>query len=170
MEKSIGKRISDFILVILLLLVVTAIICVIVFKITTYHIVGNSMNPTLEQNELVLSMTPKEYHRGDIISFETEEGTTIKRIIGLPGEKVFIDKYGTVFINDNELKEEYIKSKVRGDIETPNPYTVGTDEYYVLGDNRGDSKDSRFLKVGCIKKEKIKGHIIVSISKFKFIK
>ncbi len=129
------------------------------------------MNPTLEQGELVLSITPRgEYHRGDIIAFDAAEGTTIKRIIGLPGEKVFIDKYGSVFINDKELKEEYLKTKVRGEIETPNPYTVPLNEYYVLGDNREDSKDSRLINVGSIKERNIQGRIIISISKFKILK
>jgi len=169
-EMTIGKRISNLIVTAIFVFVIIIIFLIIFFKVTTYHIVGHSMNPTLTEGELVLAIPQKTYKRGDVIAFDLDDNNTIKRIIGIPGDKVFIDNDGTVYVNDKELNEKYIKSKVRGDIEVVNPYQVIEGEYFVLGDNRGDSKDSRLLKVGAIKEGQIKAKIVASISKFKIIK
>ena len=161
-----SKKISKAIITILFLFIVIAIGYVVINRISPFRIVGHSMSPTLNNNELVLAKVKKNYERGDIIAFETKEGKVIKRIIGLPGETIYIKENGEITINDTLLNEEYLKKEelYRGDIETPNPYTLKTDEYYVLGDNRKDSKDSRYIKVGAIKKENIQSQVYFSIS------
>jgi len=167
-----SKKISKTIITILFLLIVIAIFYVVINRVSPFHIVGHSMSPTLENNELVLAKIKKNYERGDIIAFETKDGKAIKRIIGLPGETIYITENGEVTINDSLLKENYVKTEelYRGDIETPNPYTLEKDEYYVLGDNRKDSKDSRYIKIGAIKKENIQSQVYFSISKLHSIK
>jgi signal peptidase I len=162
-----SKKISKTIITILFLLIVIAIAFVIIFRVTPFRIVGHSMSPTLTNSELVLGMNSKKLSRGDIIAFKNNEGQAIKRIIGLPGETVYIKDNGEITINGNPIKEEYISKEelFKGDVETSNPYTLKDDEYYVLGDNRKDSKDSRYIKVGAIKKEDIQSKIYFSISK-----
>lgn len=167
---SIGKKISNIVITILFLLVAVCIFTIVILRITTFHITGHSMNPTLVENELVIAIPRDTYNRGDIIAFDTEGTTAIKRVIGTPGDKVFIDEDGTVYVNDKKITEDYITTKNKGDIETSNPCTVPSNEYYVLGDNRSDSKDSRYIKVGTVKKENIKAKIYYSISKVKKIK
>ncbi len=166
-----SKKISKTIITMLFLFIVIAIVFVVVNRVAPFRIVGHSMEPTFTNSELVLAMAKKEYNRGDIIAFKTNEGTAIKRIVGLPGETVYIKDNGEITINGTLLKEDYIPrdSLFKGDVETSNPYTLKTDEYYVLGDNRKDSKDSRYIKVGAVKKEAIKSKIFFSISNLKSI-
>ncbi len=162
-KKNIDSKMIHFILLILFIMLLS----VIFVKVKTYRIFGHSMNPTLTEGEIVLSVKTSKYKRGDIVALEIEGTTSIKRIIGLPGDKVFIDDDGNVFVNDQLLEEKYVKEKAKGEIEIPNPYQLKKGEYYILGDNRGDSKDSRLIKVACIKEEKIYGKIVFSISKVK---
>ena len=170
MELTMGQKTRNIIITSIFLLVVVVISLIVILRVSFFRINGNSMEPTLNPGDLVLSVPGKNFERGDLIAFDLEGVITIKRIIGIPGDIVFIEDDGTVYLNDKELKEDYIKAKHKGDVEVPNPYKVQDNEYYVLGDNREDSKDSRLLKVGAIKEGQIKAKIVASISKFKIIK
>ena len=166
----IGKKISNLLVIIVFLAVAIIMFLIVILRITTFHIVGHSMNPTLYEDELVLSIPKKAYERGDIIAFDMDGTIAIKRVIGVPGDKIFIADDGTVSVNGTPLNEPYIQSKAKGQVEVVNPYQVIKGEYFVLGDNRADSKDSRLLKVGGIKEDRIRGKIVASISKFKILK
>lgn len=168
-DRSMGSILSRAILTLAFLLIIATIILITLFHVSTYKITGHSMNPTLFEGDLVVAAQKNEYRRGEVIAFEMDDIIYIKRIIGIPGDKVFIDDDGTVYVNDKEIKEKYISQKAKGLVETSNPYTVAPSEYYVLGDNRGDSKDSRLLKVGAIREDKILGKVYFSLNKFKLI-
>lgn len=125
---------------------------------------GESMEPTLcdGDNLIVDKITYrfKEPQRFDIIvfPFKYKENTYyIKRIIGLPGETVQITADGTIYINGEELQEGYGKEVIRDPGNAYSPITLGEDEYFVLGDNRNNSSDSRSISVGLIKKDVIVG-------------
>ena len=125
-----------------------------------YNIEGHSMNPTLYEYDKVIAVPPKNIKRGDIIAFKKENQTlAIKRVIGLPGETIEILSDGTVLINGHELEETYLNSKEIKRVEMEFPYTIPTGEYFVLGDNRSNSQDSRDPKVGLIKKSDIVGRV-----------
>ena len=131
------------------------------FVIEIIYVEGPSMQPTLHTGERVLLdkisyrfSTPARF---DIIvcQFPGEEGIFVKRVIGLPGETVEI-KNGRVHINGNLLDDEaYANGVSRSDFE---PVVVPEDCVYVLGDNRGNSTDSRF--VGCIPYSSVRGKVI----------
>ena len=107
--------------------------------------------------------------RFDIIvfPFQYEKNTYyIKRIIGLPGETVRIDKDGKIYINDKVLQETYGREVIRDPGRAINPITLGSDEYFVMGDNRNNSTDSRTELVGNIKRENIIGKAWVRIYPF----
>jgi signal peptidase I len=133
---------------------------------------GSSMQPTLNDGDNLIvdkiSYRFKDPERFDIIvfPFTYKEGTYyIKRIIGLPGETIQIDEEGTIYINGEVLQESYgreiISEEHRG--LAAEPITLGEDEYFVMGDNRNNSSDSRLPEVGNIKREQIIGRAWVRI-------
>ena len=87
----------------------------------------------------------------------------IKRIIGLPGETVFIDEEGNIFIDEELLQEDYGKETILDAGRAYEPITLGEDEYFVMGDNRNNSQDSRDPAVGNISGEDIIGRAWVRI-------
>lgn len=141
---------------------------------------GGSMEPKLnnEDNLIVDKITYqfKDPERFDIIvfPFRYDENTYyIKRIIGLPGETVYIDREGNIYINDEILTESYGKEVIKEPGRAYEPITLGDDEYFVMGDNRNNSSDSRDPSVGNIKRENIIGRAwlrIWPLDKFGFIK
>ncbi len=133
---------------------------------------GSSMEPTLSNGDNLLvdkiSYRFREPERFDIIvfSFKYKEDTYfIKRIIGLPGETVWIDEKGNIYIDGELLEESYGKEIISADKIgiAGEPIVVGEDEYFVLGDNRNNSKDSRTTIVGNVKKKDIIGRAFVRL-------
>lgn len=137
------------------------------------QIEGSSMQTTLADGDQVLvdKLTyrfhePKRY---DIIAFpyRYEQDTFyVKRIIGLPGEKIRIDAQGTIFINDEALDEHYGTETITQPGYASTPKILEDDEYFVLGDNRNDSVDSRFASVGYVRREEIIGKVFFRIYPF----
>lgn len=163
-----------------LLLVLCATYLVIHFVGQRTQVSGSSMEPKLsdEDNVIVDKITYhfKEPERYDIIVFpyQYEENVYyIKRIIGMPGETVYIDEEGNIYINDKVLAEGYGKEVIEEPGRAYEPITLGTDEYFVMGDNRNNSSDSRDPSVGNIKRDDIIGKAwlrIWPLDKFGFIK
>lgn len=132
---------------------------------------GDSMNNTLQNNDNLwvdkLSYTFGKPDRFDIVIFNYDEDTTyVKRIIGLPGETVRIDQNGNIFINEMLLEENFGKEKIRPEKlgRANQPVVLGEDEYFVLGDNRNNSSDSRWPDVGNVNKEDIVGKVVIRIT------
>ena len=135
---------------------------------------GSSMSPTLSDgdNLIVDKITYRfsDPKRFDVVVFPYQHAKRtyyIKRIIGLPGEEVFIDTEGNIYINGQILEEGYgaevILNQGRADI----PIKLGDDEYFVLGDNRNNSSDSRDFMVGNIKRKDLIGRAFMRIYPFK---
>ena len=143
------------------------------------EVVGSSMEPTLmgTDNLIVdkLSYRFVDPDRYDIIVFPYRNGSGlyyIKRVIGLPGETVYINERGDVFVDGVKLEEDYIKEKANDAGLAATPIQLGEDEYFVLGDNRNNSMDSRSYEVGLVKRDEIIGRAILRVwplEKFKIL-
>ena len=141
---------------------------------------GSSMEPKLSnEDNLIVDKISYRFHdpeRFDIIvfPFQYEENTYyIKRIIGLPGETVQIDEEGNIWIDGEILEENYGKEVIQNPGRAYEPITLGEDEYFVMGDNRNNSTDSRDPSVANVKREDIIGRAwlrILPLNKFGFIK
>ena len=127
---------------------------------------GPSMNDTLYDQDRVLmnkfTYRVKNLDRFDVVVFKYAYDTNtdyIKRVIGLPGETVRIDWDGRIYINGQLLEENYGKEVMEDPGIAENEITLGEDEYFVLGDNRNNSSDSRDPDVGAVSKSQIRGHV-----------
>ena len=149
-----------------------------VFLVTTYvgqrtRVEGHSMEPALSDGDnLIVDKISYRFHdpeRFDIIIFpyQWEPNTYyIKRISGLPGETIQIDDEGNIYIDGEVLQEHYGLERIKNPGSAREPITLGEDEYFVLGDNRNNSEDSRFTQVGVIHRDDIVGRAWLRIYPF----
>ncbi|WP_436512620.1 signal peptidase I [Clostridium thermobutyricum] len=130
------------------------------FLIFTVFIPSGSMMPTINIGDRLVATRIHNYDNikhGDILvfNFREEDSLYIKRVIGLPGDKIKIDGQA-VYVNGEKLEEEYVKYPE----DTYAEYIVPENNYFFLGDNRNDSKDSRYWNNPYIEEEEIKGKAI----------
>lgn len=165
MLRRIGLWVGEIAAVILFAFVIVQF-C---FQTVTVH--GESMQPSYYEGDVLLVNklsyrigAPKRY---DPVLLEIENGTavhyTVKRVIGLPGETVQIDLEGNIYINGEILEEDYGLEPILFPGLAAEPITLGEDEYFVLGDNRNNSSDSRDASVGNIHRDDIVGKAWVRI-------
>ncbi len=136
---------------------VAALIATLVFPVL--QIAGNSMEPSLKEGNLVLLVKTDKLETGDLCAFYYSNKILIKRIIAAPGDYLWIDPDGTVFLNGEELEEPYISKKALGECDVEFPYQVPENSYFMMGDHRETSIDSRSSTIGCISKDQIVGKI-----------
>lgn len=123
------------------------------------RIYGSSMTPTLNEGDIVVSLKSGELKTGDIVAFYYENKLLVKRCIAGPSDWVDIDSQGNVYVNGNLLDEPYIDEKAYGDVTIEFPFQVPEGRYFVLGDHRATSADSRLSIIGCVSEEQIVGKI-----------
>ncbi len=171
--KKLLKEVLSTGIYLLIVLLLTYLVIMYVGQRT--EVSGSSMEPTLTDGDNLIvdkiSYRFNEPKRFDIIvfPFQYQENTYyIKRIIGLPGETVQIDEDGVIYINGEVLYESYGREIIDSDKIgiAEEPITLGPDEYFVLGDNRNHSSDSRIPEVGNIKKDQIIGRAWLRIWPF----
>ncbi len=146
-------------------LVVIAAIAVLVSNLLlpVLHIYGHSMNETLDEGDIVLTVKGSSFSTGDIIAFYYNNKLLIKRVIANPGDWVNIDKEGNVYVNNQMIDEPYLKEKAMGECDIDLPYQVPESRVFVMGDNRSVSIDSRNTSVGCVAEEQIVGKVLFKI-------
>lgn len=127
------------------------------------QIYGASMSPTLNEGEIVLSVKESNLEQGDIVAFYYGNKLLVKRYIAGPGSWVDILDDGTVIVDNQVINEPYVKEKSLGKCDIEFPYQVPENKYFLLGDHRESSMDSRHSTVGCVSKEQVVGKIIFRV-------
>ncbi len=146
------------------LIVVAAIaVLVAVLLLPVLRIYGSSMTPTLHEGDIVTSVKGTDFEKGDLVAFYVGNRLLVKRYIAGPGEWVDIDEDGNVYVDDQLLEEDYVETKALGECEIELPYQVPEGRYFMLGDHRTTSIDSRSLSIGCISGEEIVGKIVFRV-------
>jgi signal peptidase I len=130
------------------------------------QISGDSMSPTLQHDEIVVLLKTRKFNRGDLIGFYYQGKILLKRVIALPEEEVAIDADGNVYVNGELLNEPYVTDKGLGDCDLEFPYKVPGTGYFVMGDQRSNSVDSRNSVIGAISQEDIIGKVFVRVWPF----
>ena len=147
------------------ILVVVAALAVLIATLwmPVLRIYGSSMSPTLKDGQLVISVKTNDFKAGDIAAFYHGNKLLIKRFIAGASDWVFIDEDGNVFVNNEELDEPYLAEKSLGQTNIDLPYQVPDNRYFLMGDNRSVSVDSRNSAVGCIAQDQIVGKVLFCI-------
>ena len=146
-------------------LVVVAAIAVLITTLflPILQISGDSMSPTLNHDEIVILIKTKEFNRGDLIGFYYQGKILLKRVIALPEDEVAIDAEGNVYVNGEILEEPYVTDKGLGDCDLEFPYKVPGTSYFVLGDQRSNSVDSRNSIIGSVSRDDIIGKVFLRV-------
>ena len=151
------------------ILVVVSAFAVLVssFFITVLKVTGDSMTPTFETGQIVIAQNSSTFETGDVIAFYYNNKVLIKRVIGSPGDWINIDEDGNVTVNGVAIDEPYVDALSYGEnTDITFPYQVPENRYFVLGDHRSTSIDSRSTTVGCVTEEQLIGKIVFRVYPF----
>jgi len=146
-----------------LMIVVSISVVIATFLFPVLQIYGESMQPNLKENDIVLCMKKSKYKIGDVIAFYYNNKILVKRVIGISSNWINIDLAGNVYVDDKLLSEFYLEEKLFGESDIKYPYQVPEDSYFVLGDKRETSIDSRSSMIGTISDEQIIGKVVFRV-------
>ena len=143
-------------------LIVVAAIAVLLstFVFPVIQVSGDSMEPTLSDGDVLVLINTDNYSSGQLCCIAWQNKLLIKRVIALPGDVVDIDQYGTVSVNGEILDEPYVTDKSLGECDLDFPYQVPEGTFFVMGDRRASSIDSRSSAVGSVDGDQIVGRVL----------
>lgn len=149
-------------------LIVVAAVAVLIATLAfpVLQISGSSMEPTLNDEEIVVLLKTTNMKKGELCCFSYQNKLLIKRVVGLPGDKINIDTDGNVYVNNEIIDEPYVIDRALGECDITFPCYVTDNHYFVLGDHRSTSIDSRSSVIGLVSEDYIVGKIFFRIWPF----
>ena len=166
-QKAYNKALRGTIYVLTIVAAVAVLIATLILPVLQLE--GTSMEPTLSNGDVVLLAKTTRFERCDLCGFTWNNKLLIKRVIGLPGDWIEIDTDGTIYLNGDKLEEPYVEHKALGECDLEFPFQVPQEQYFVIGDMRESSIDSRNTVIGCIPKDQIVGKVFFRVWPFKSI-
>ena len=166
-QKAYNKALGGTVYVLTIVAAVAVLIATLILPVL--QIEGTSMEPTLYNGDIVLLMKTTRFDHGDLCGFTWNNKLLIKRVIGVPGDWIEIDTQGNVYLNGEKLDEPYVAQKAFGECDLVFPFQVPQEQYFVIGDMRESSVDSRNTLIGCIPKGQIVGKVFFRVWPFKSI-
>ena len=166
-QKAYNKALGGTVYVLTIVAAVAVLIATLVLPVL--QIEGKSMEPTLVNGDIVLLTKTTNFNTGELCGFSWNNKLLIKRVIGIPGDWIEIDTDGTVYLNGEMLEEPYAQQLAMGECDLEFPFQVPQEQYFVLGDMRESSIDSRNTLIGCVEKDQIVGKVFFRIWPFQSI-
>lgn len=139
----------------------SALVAVLLLPVLQIH--GSSMTPTLYESDIVVGLNMGGFRTGDIVAFYYNNNILIKRVIASPGDWVSIDEDGIVSVNGTVLDEPYVSEYSLGICDLNFPYQVPDGRFFVMGDHRETSVDSRSSVMGCVSRDMVIGRVIMRV-------
>ena len=161
-RKGRGGRIVLRILLILVL-IAALLIAALLLLYPSYVVYGGSMAPALEEGDLVIAASDRSPAVGDLVAFRSGERVLIKRVAGCPGDTVEVRDDGSVLLNGKALSEPWAILSPGSAGELDYPVTLPEDGYFLLGDNRQSSIDSRSRVLGVIDEDQLAGRLVLRL-------
>lgn len=163
-KKQYGRVLRSTVYVLLISAACAVLVATIFLPIL--QIYGTSMEPTLSENEIVIAFKTTDFEESDLVAFYVGNKLLVKRFIAGPGQWVDIDEEGNVYVDGELLDEPYLEEKAIGACNIELPYQVPENKYFVMGDQRSTSVDSRNTSVGCIDNDQIVGKLLFRVWPF----
>ena len=146
-----------------LLVVSAAAVILAMLILPVLQITGSSMTDTLHDGDIVIAVKVRDFRTGEVVAFYQNNNILIKRVIAGPGDWVSIDDDGFVKVNGTPIDEPYVKDRSRDPCDIELPFQVPEGMYFVMGDHRLTSIDSRSTALGCVSKDRIVGKLLFRI-------
>lgn len=146
-----------------LVVVAAAAVLISVWVLPVVQVSGSSMEPTLEDGEILILHKTGDFETGDLIAFYYQSRILLKRVIGTAGDYIDIDAQGNVSVNGVRIEEPYVTERSLEECDIRLPYQVPDGRVFVMGDHRSVSIDSRTKAVGCVTQEQMVGKVALRI-------
>lgn len=156
-----GRTLRSTVYILIVVAAIAVLLATLFFPV--FRIYGSSMSPTVNEGEIVVAIKGSKFECGDVVVLSYNNKLLVKRVIAGPGQWVDINLDGDVFVDGKLIDEPYLQEKAYGECTLELPYQVPDERFFVMGDNRATSQDSRNMIVGCIADEQIIGKTVLRV-------